>query len=168
MAAGKFIETVKLWQEEWFYMADVPLGNREGVPAFSAVPLERLHSWMAKNLTWGNEEELEALQDRVNFFIGEGVTLVDVAHVMLHRRVQPLQALGFSVVEIFSWAARPRSSEASIGGRTSAGCKPSSSRPRAKPFQTEGTTSATAQCAGLPRLVLCFSESTSTSSTSAK
>ena len=75
---GKFIETVKQWQEEWFYMADVPSGDREGVPAFSAAPLNGMHSWTAKNLDWGNQEEVKVLQDRVDFLIGEGVNLVDV------------------------------------------------------------------------------------------
>ena len=89
---GKFIETIKQWQEEWFYMADVPSGDKEGVPTFSAAPLKRLHSWTAKNIDWGKKEEVEVLQDRVKFLIDEGVTLVDVIHVMLHRRVQPLQA----------------------------------------------------------------------------
>ena len=73
-------------------MADVRVGDREGVPAFSVAPLEKLHSWNPKNLIWGDEEELEALQERVKFCIGQGVNLIDVAHVMLHRRVQPLQA----------------------------------------------------------------------------
>lgn len=73
-------------------MADMPLGNREGVSAFLGIPLERLHSWNPKNLTWGHEEEPEALQERVKFFADQGVTLIDVIHGMLHRRVQPLQA----------------------------------------------------------------------------
>jgi hypothetical protein len=70
-------------------MADVPSGDREGVPAFLAAPLKRLHSWTAKNLHWGSKEEVEALQDQVKFLSCEGITLVDVVHVMLHRRVWP-------------------------------------------------------------------------------
>ena len=51
---GKFIETVKNWQEEWFYMADVPLGNREGIPTpFTTTSSDRLHSWMLKNNALG-------------------------------------------------------------------------------------------------------------------
>ena len=38
----------------------------------------RLYSWTAKNLNWGNQEEVKVLQDRVDFLIGEGVNLVDV------------------------------------------------------------------------------------------
>lgn len=41
---GKFIEKVKRWKGEWFYMADMSSGGTEGVPAFSAAPLKRLHS----------------------------------------------------------------------------------------------------------------------------
>ena len=55
------IETMKIWQEEWFYMADVPSWDREGVPAFSVAPLDRLHSWTAKNLDRGNQEDVEAI-----------------------------------------------------------------------------------------------------------
>lgn len=52
--------------------------------------MKRLHSWTTKNLDWGNKEEDDAHQERVKFLIGESVTLVDVIHMMLHRKVQPL------------------------------------------------------------------------------
>lgn len=55
---GKFIETVKQWQEEWFYVANMPSGDQEGVTAFSVAPLRRLHSWTVKGLDWGNQEEV--------------------------------------------------------------------------------------------------------------
>ena len=89
---GTFIETVKLWQQEWFYLADAPSGNQEDVPAFSAEPPKRLRSWTDKGLNWGDQKEVEALQRKVKAVVDTGVKLVDVVHMMLHRRILPLQA----------------------------------------------------------------------------
>ena len=50
---NKFIKTIMLWQEEWFYMADVTSKGQKGVPAFLAMPLEQLHSWSSKNFSLG-------------------------------------------------------------------------------------------------------------------
>ena len=93
----KFIKTVKHWQEEWFYMADVPSGDQEGVPDFSVAPLKRLNSWTNKNLDWENQEDVAVLQRRIRVVIAEGVILVDMVHVMLHRQIQPVQARASSL-----------------------------------------------------------------------
>jgi len=53
-------------------------------------PLKRLHPWTDKNLDWGNKEEGVELQKGLKSHIDEGITLVDVIHVMLHNRVRPL------------------------------------------------------------------------------
>ncbi|KAI4976873.1 hypothetical protein ZWY2020_050480 [Hordeum vulgare] len=68
------------------------LGDEEGVPASSAAPLKKLHSWSAKSLNWGQPEGSQALQEWVKVLIDNVVILVDVIHVMLHRGVQPQQA----------------------------------------------------------------------------
>ena len=76
-------------------MADVPLTDpdRNGIPtAFSTTPLARLHSWNPKNITWAEMEEEVKLMERVECFIKQGVTLVDMMYVALSRSIQPLQA----------------------------------------------------------------------------
>lgn len=100
---GEFTKMVKKWQEGWFYMADMPLGDQEGPPAFSATPLKRLHSWTAKNLDWGNQTEVAELQRQVKAIIDGGVTLVGVVHVMLHRWILPLQVRAISM-----WEFKPK------------------------------------------------------------
>jgi len=58
---GTFIETVKEWQKEWFYITEpLALGQTE-VPAFSAGPPKKLKSWKEKGVVWGNPDEVEAL-----------------------------------------------------------------------------------------------------------
>ena len=69
---------------KWFYVTNMSLGGQEGVPAFSVAHLRRLHSWTSKALDWGNQEEVDELQNRVKAIVDGGVTLVDVIHVMLH------------------------------------------------------------------------------------
>lgn len=88
---GTFIETVKLWQQEWFYLANAPSGNQEDVSAFSVEPPKRLHSWTVKGLNWGDQKEVELLQRKVKAVVDTGLKLLDVVHVMLHRRILPLQ-----------------------------------------------------------------------------
>lgn len=83
---GTFIETMKLWQQEWFYLAD----NKEG-PVFSAEPPKRLVSWTNKNIAGVNEEEVKVLQGHIKAMVDSGVTLTDVVHVMLLRHALPLQ-----------------------------------------------------------------------------
>ena len=48
---GSFIQTVKQWQQEWFYLAD----NQEG-PTFSADSPKMLFSWTEKDV-WGVNTE---------------------------------------------------------------------------------------------------------------
>jgi hypothetical protein len=87
---GKLIETVKNWQEEWFYMAYV---CQDGIHTpFTTASLERLHSWTPKNIVWEEAEELIKIMARVKHFVDKKVTMIDVMHVARYRGVQPLQA----------------------------------------------------------------------------
>lgn len=52
---GKFIDIMKHWLEDRFYMADVPLTNldREGIAtAFTATHPEKLYSWNPNSISW--------------------------------------------------------------------------------------------------------------------
>lgn len=70
-------------------MVDVPSADHEGVLAFLATTLKRLHSWTTKNLNYWNQEEVRVLYDQVQVLFSDGVTQVDVIHIILHRGVQP-------------------------------------------------------------------------------
>jgi hypothetical protein len=41
---GTFVETIKVWQREWFYITDLPAKGRKEIPAFTTEPLKRLVS----------------------------------------------------------------------------------------------------------------------------
>ena len=88
---GTFVETIKVWQWEWFYITEPRAKNQEEAPAFTAEPPKRLVSWMKKGLDWGNPKEVEALQRRLLSMIYQKLKLVDVIQVMFHRRSLPLQ-----------------------------------------------------------------------------
>lgn len=136
---GKFIETVKNWQEEWFYMADVPLSNREGIATpFSATPPERLHSWTPKNIHWEETEELTKLIERVEYFIEKGVTLIDVMHVALYRGIQPLQALAHPMWEFDRETDETSAIRAFYGKRTIAGMQTLLFTTKDQAFRIEG------------------------------
>ena len=49
------------------------IGNQEDVPAFSAEPPKRLHSWTAKGLNWGDQKEVELLQRKVKAVVDTGL-----------------------------------------------------------------------------------------------
>jgi hypothetical protein len=42
---GTFIETVKEWQKQWFYITEPLAPGQTEVPAFSAGPPRKLKSW---------------------------------------------------------------------------------------------------------------------------
>lgn len=45
-----------------------------------------------KGLSWGNQKEVEELRVKVKAAVRTSISLVDVVHAMLHRRILPLQA----------------------------------------------------------------------------
>jgi hypothetical protein len=62
---GKFIDTVKVWQKEWFYITK-PMGAAwAAAPAFRSGPPTRLATWTTKSPDWGSANDLKVLQKRV-------------------------------------------------------------------------------------------------------
>ena len=47
---GAFVETVKVWQQEWFYITEPRDAKWVAMPDFRSVPSTRLASWTAKGL----------------------------------------------------------------------------------------------------------------------
>ena len=79
------METIQIWQQEWFYITE-PHGTKwAATPAFrSGHPLQ-LTSWTNKGLDWGSSDEVLMLQKRIKSMIGKDITLADVVQVMLIR-----------------------------------------------------------------------------------
>jgi hypothetical protein len=89
---GTFIEMVKEWQKEWFYITEPLAPGQTEVPAFLAGPPKKLKSWKEKGVAWGKPEEVETLIDRILWWSTTGkVELADVINVMLNRRILPRQ-----------------------------------------------------------------------------
>jgi hypothetical protein len=89
---GTFIETVKGWQCEWFYITEPLAAGQTEVPTFSAGPPRKLKSCREKSVIWGNPEEVETLIKKIKWWsTKKNLQLADVVNVMLHRRILPLQ-----------------------------------------------------------------------------
>ena len=58
---GAFVETVKAWQQEWFYITEPRDANWAAMPDFRSRPPTRLTSWTAKGLDWGSQPEVKVL-----------------------------------------------------------------------------------------------------------
>ena len=88
---GTFNDSVKEWQQQWFYITE-PRGKKWAAgPEFrSGAPLQ-LTSWPEKGLNWSSSDELSLLQTRVQSVVDKDVKLVDVVQVMLVRLVLPCQ-----------------------------------------------------------------------------
>ena len=59
---GTFIDTVKVWQREWFYITEPCDAAWAAAREFISGPPMRLTSWAKKSPDWGPSEEVEMLQ----------------------------------------------------------------------------------------------------------
>ena len=75
---GTFNDSVKEWQQQWFYITE-PRGTKwAAAPEFrSGAPL-RLTSWPKKGLNWSSSNELLVLQTRVKDMEDKNIELVNV------------------------------------------------------------------------------------------
>ena len=100
---GTFIETMKEWQREWFYITEPLAPGQTEVPAFSAGQPKKLKSWKEKGISWGKQEEVETLIDKILWWSTTWkVELVDIINVMLNLRIPPLQLRATPM-----WAQKP-------------------------------------------------------------
>ena len=88
---GGVTDTVKIWQQEWFYITEARGSKWAAAPAFRSGPPLRLTSWTDKGPDWGSVPEVPLLQKRVQSMIAKDITLSDVIQVMLIRRALPCQ-----------------------------------------------------------------------------
>ena len=88
---GTFNDSVKEWQQQWFYIIE-PRGTKwAAAPEFrSGAPL-RLTSWPKKGLNLSLSDELSVLQTPVKDMEDKNIKLVNVVQVMLVRRILPCQ-----------------------------------------------------------------------------
>ena len=83
------METVKGWQQEWFYIT-APRGSRQRPPpAFRPGPPPRLTSWVNKGFDWGPSKDVSLLQGRIRDLQEGEINLVVVTQVMLIWHLLP-------------------------------------------------------------------------------
>ena len=89
---GSFVETVKGWQNSWFYITEPRGTNWAAASAFRPGALMQLTSWLEKGLDWSLSDELTALQTRIKSMRDNNIKLVNVIQVMLIHRILPCQS----------------------------------------------------------------------------
>ena len=96
---GSFVDTNKVWQQDWFYITEPRDAKWAAEPAFGSGPPERLTSWTKKDLDWGSHTNVTTLMSHVTGMISEGHLLSSVVQVMLTRLVLPCQSRDSSLWE---------------------------------------------------------------------
>ena len=75
---GTFNDSVKEWQQQWFYITEPCSKEWAAAPEFrSGIPI-RLTSWKETGLTWGDSEELTGLQTYVKKLLSKNLKLVNI------------------------------------------------------------------------------------------
>ena len=83
---GVFVDTVKIWQQEWFYIMEPRDSKWAVAPAFRSGPPLRLTSMTDNGPDWGLVDEVALLENRVQGMKAKDITLPDVIQVMLIRQ----------------------------------------------------------------------------------
>ena len=75
---GTFVETVKEWQKQWFYITEPRGATWAAAPEFKAGAPMRLTSWTEKGPNCSVSDELIVLQTRIQSMVDKNIKLVDV------------------------------------------------------------------------------------------
>ena len=75
---GTFVETVKWWQQQWFYVTEPRDATSAAAPEFQSGAPMWLTSWLEKGLDWSSSDELTTLQTRIKSMVDKNVKLVNV------------------------------------------------------------------------------------------
>ena len=70
---GTFMETLKGWQQRWFYVTESHDATWAAAPEFQFGAPMRLTSWPEKGLDWSSSDELTALQTRIMSIIDKNI-----------------------------------------------------------------------------------------------
>ena len=89
---GTFVESVKEWQNLWFYIIEPRNTTWAAAAEFNSGAPVRLTSWVEKSPNWCSSDELIALQMHIQSMIDRDIKLVDIIQVMLVRRILPCQS----------------------------------------------------------------------------
>ena len=85
------MESVKGWQQGWFYITEPRAATWAAAPEFKSGPPMRLTPWINKGLDWKSPDEVMVLESRVKGVINKNTSLASVIQVMLFRQILPCQ-----------------------------------------------------------------------------
>ena len=88
---GAFIETVKVWQKEWFYISELRRANWAAILESRSGPPTWLTSWTGKGLDWGSQTEVQTLQTCITNVLSKNIGLTNIVQIMLFCRILPCQ-----------------------------------------------------------------------------
>lgn len=83
------METVKIWQQEWFYITEPRGANWVAAPEFRSGPPMWHTSWINKGLDWASSDEVMTLQKRIKNMTEKNTSLTVLIQVMLFHRILP-------------------------------------------------------------------------------
>ena len=86
---GTFVETIKGWQQQWYYITEPLDASWAAAPEFQSGAPMRLTSWLEKGLDWASSDELTALHTRIKSMVDKNIKLINVIQVMLFRQILP-------------------------------------------------------------------------------
>ena len=72
---GTFMEIVKGWQQQWFYVTEPRDTTWAAAPEFTSGAPMRLTSWLEKGLDWASSDELTALQMCIKSIVDKNISL---------------------------------------------------------------------------------------------
>lgn len=85
-------DTVKKWQENWFYLPDErTLSGHQGLPSYDPAPADYHIGWNPK-LTRAEKVDVNLLMKKIGELQAKGLTRTDLAATWVSGRIQPLQA----------------------------------------------------------------------------
>ena len=88
---GTFMQTVKGWQQGWFYVIEPRSSTWAAPTEFKSRPPMRLASWLNKGLDWASSDEAMTLQKRIKSMVDKDTRLASIIQVMLFHRILPCQ-----------------------------------------------------------------------------
>ena len=88
---GAFVEIMKGWQQEWFYITEPRGATWAATPEFKSGSPMWLTSWINKGLAWASSDEVMMLQKRIKNMMEKNTSLADVIQVMLFCWILPCQ-----------------------------------------------------------------------------
>lgn len=95
-----FLDSVKGWQESWFYCQDIPVG--EGQSGLSPYSSERVRPAPKRTVSKEEKVEVDILVIALVVLVQKGINGLDLLEVFFQRSIQPLQVRAYPMWK-YTW-----------------------------------------------------------------